>query len=125
MLEENVDLVAQHCGGFADRARRNFEHRGSLDAYCSHAPRFEIFFEMNHLAIAVKIDRINREAHGKRVNAMTGTDQEPATGRKARFVADHQSAKARPVRPRDDEIRSQIGRPCAVERLSFGDDHGI
>src|SRR5215471_20466442 len=72
-FEEDIDLVAERGAGLAHGTDRQFQNRSGADANCCHPPGPQFLLQMNDDALAIEVHNINREAHGKRVHAMTGS----------------------------------------------------
>jgi hypothetical protein len=111
----DVDLVAEGGLGFADGAGGQLQYRGGLDPDSGHAPRFQVLFEVDDHAVAVKVDGVDREAHGEGVDAVGGVDPKALAARETGGVGGHESAKAGPVGPGDHEIGGEVGGAGAVK----------
>ena len=94
VFQKKIDLVAERGGRFLNRANGQLEHRGSRDADWGNAPGFQPLFKVDNNSVAVKVDGVDREAHGEGVDAMGGTDPEPASPRKMGRVSGHEAAEA-------------------------------
>ena|SRR5580692_3061431 len=115
VFKVDIDLVAEGGQGLTDGAGGQLQHRGGLDADGGHAPRLQVLFEVDDHAVAVKVDGVDREAHGEGVDAMGGVDPKALAARETGGVGSHESAKTGPVGPGDHEIGREIGGAGAVE----------
>jgi len=81
MLQKDLYLVAEGGLGLANHSGRKFKYGRSLNADCGHAPGLEVFFNVNDDAIAIKVNGVNRKAHGKGVNSARRVDPESLAAR--------------------------------------------
>ncbi len=102
------------------RASRKFQHRRGPRPDRRHPPGLQAFFNVNDDPFAVKVEHIDGEPHGQRVNAVAGKNPESLSGTETGGVGGHESAKAGPVGARDDQFGREVGRPCSVESVSCG-----
>src|SRR6266849_7723916 len=119
----NIHLIADDGQGFADGAGGKLKHGSGQDANGGQAPGLEVLFNVDDTTFKVKVQGVDREAHGEGVNAVGRVNPQTLAAGEMGRVGGHEAAKAGPVGARDQEIGGEIGGACTVKSVSLGPNH--